>query len=86
MDDGNAPPPENDKVTLLEPLARYGNFVVADESADIRSVPFDVTVRANELMTVVFVLVPIVTAVVQSDVEMVSVDAVVKLLTMVNVG
>jgi hypothetical protein len=59
---------------------------VVEARADISSDPLDVTVRANELSTVVFAPVEMDRAVVQSDVEMVSVDAVVRLLAMVNVG
>jgi hypothetical protein len=59
---------------------------VVEARADISSDPLDVTVRANELSTVVFAPVEMDSAVVQSDVEMVSVDAVVRLLAMVNVG
>jgi len=71
---------------LFAPEARYGNSVVVEPRDDISSDPLDVTVRANELSTVVFAPVEMDSAVVQSDVEMVKVDAVVRLLTIVNVG
>ena len=86
MDEGNVPPPLNASVTLFAPEARYGNLVVVEVIADISSDPLDVTVRARELSTVVFAPVEIDSAVVHSEVEIVSVDAVVRLLTMVNVG
>ena len=86
MDEGNAPPPLNASVTLFAPEARYGNLVVVEVIDDISSDPLDVTVRAKELSTVVFAPVEIDSAVVHRDVEMVSVDAVVRLLTIVNVG
>jgi hypothetical protein len=71
---------------LFAPEERYGNLVVVEPRDDISSDPLDVTVRVNELSTVVFAPVEMDSAVVQSDVEMVSVDAVVRLLTIVNVG
>ena len=71
---------------LFAPEERYGNSVVVEVRADISSDPLDVTVRASELSAVVFAPVEMDSAVVQSDVEIVSVDAVVRLLTIVNVG
>ena len=71
---------------LFAPEERYGNLLVAEVRADISNDPLDVTVRVRELSTVVFAPVEIDNAVVQSEVEMVSVDAVVRLLTMVNAG
>ena len=86
MDEGNAPPPLNASVILFAPEARYGNLVVVEVIDDMSSEPLDVTVRARELSTVVFAPVEIDSAVVHSEVEIVSVDAVVRLLTIVNVG
>ena len=71
---------------MVAPFGRNGIFVVAEANEDISSEPLDVTVRNVELRIVVFAPVPIVSAVVQDDVETVIVADVAKLLITVNVG
>ena len=61
-------------------------MVVVAESDDMSREPFEVTVRNVELRIVVLAPVPMVSAVVQEDVESVRVAEVVRLEIIVNVG
>jgi hypothetical protein len=61
-------------------------LVVVAESDDMSREPFEVTVRNVELRIVVLAPVPMVSAVVQEDVESVRVAEVVRLEIIVNVG
>ena len=60
--------------------------MVVAESDDMSREPFEVTVRNVELRIVVLAPVPMVSAVVQEDVESVRVAEVVRLEIIVNVG